>query len=97
MVKLNGETIYGTRGGPVAPKNWGGFTQKGKTVYMHILSRPETDGYIFVDGFTQKIRNAVLFNGKQEVKFRQVPEGTFIYTGNITFDAVDTIVEISLL
>ncbi len=96
-LKVNGETMYGTRGGPVAPKNWGGFTQKGKTVYMHILSRPETDGYIFVDGFTQKIKNAVLFTGKQEVKFKQVPEGTFIYIKGITLDAVDTIVEINLL
>ncbi len=95
-LQQNGASIYGTRGGAIAPKSWGGFTQKGKTLYMHILSKPETDGYIFVDGFTQKIAKAVMFKGKQEVKFKQIPEGTFIYLNGIALDEVDTIVEIGL-
>jgi hypothetical protein len=93
-LQQNGASIYGTRAGTIAPKDWGGFTQKGKTVYMHILTPPNPDGYIFVDGMTQKIVKAVLFNGKQEVKFKQIPEGTFIYTRNMKFDEVDTIVEL---
>ena len=32
-----GESIYGTRGGPIAPRPWGVTTQKGNTVYIHIL------------------------------------------------------------
>ncbi|HSK14363.1 MAG TPA: alpha-L-fucosidase [Phnomibacter sp.] len=92
----NGATIYGTRGGDIAPKSWGGFTQKGKTMYMHMLNKQGQDGYIFVDGLTQKIQKAVLFNGKQEVKFKQIPEGTFVYLNGITWDDVDTIVEIAL-
>jgi alpha-L-fucosidase len=32
-----GDSIYGTRGGPVAPTPWGVTTQKGKTVYVHVL------------------------------------------------------------
>ncbi len=95
-LQRNGATIYGTRGGGIAPKVWGGFTQKEKTLYMHILSKPDTEGYIFVDGFTQKITKAILFNGKQEVKFKQVAEGTFIYLNNVSLDDVDTIVEIGL-
>jgi alpha-L-fucosidase len=95
-LEKNGATIYGTRGGFASPKSWGGFTQKGKTVYMHILSKPDTDGYIFVDGLTQKISKAVTFNGKQEVKFKQVAEGTFIYTSGIAFDEMDTIIELTL-
>ena len=33
-----GPSIYGTRGGPVAPGDWGVTTQKGDTVYVHVLN-----------------------------------------------------------
>jgi alpha-L-fucosidase len=33
----NGESIYGTRGGPFKPRPWGGVTEKGKRVYIHVL------------------------------------------------------------
>ncbi len=32
-----GEAVYGTRGGPIAPRPWGVTTQKGDRVYLHIL------------------------------------------------------------
>ncbi len=39
-----GETIYGTRGGPVPEQRWGVSTQKEWTVYVHVLDSeaPET-------------------------------------------------------
>lgn len=39
-----GETVYGTRGGPMPPQRWGVTTQKGWTVYVHLLDpdAPET-------------------------------------------------------
>lgn len=36
-MKVYGETIYGTRGGCVAPHPWGVTTQKGNKLYVHIL------------------------------------------------------------
>src|SRR5882724_8125495 len=32
-----GDSIYGTRGGPLAPADWGVTTQKGNKIYVHIL------------------------------------------------------------
>jgi alpha-L-fucosidase len=32
-----GETIYGSRGGPIAPQPWGVTTQKDDRVYVHVL------------------------------------------------------------
>jgi len=32
-----GESIYGTRGGPIAPRPWGVTTQAGNRVYVHVL------------------------------------------------------------
>ncbi|HSC55350.1 MAG TPA: alpha-L-fucosidase [Phnomibacter sp.] len=91
-----GTTIYGTRGAITAPKNWGGFTQKGKTVYMHILNKPEEGNYIFIPELKEKIKTAVMLDNKTAVKFKQLPEGTFIYLDNIAFEDWDTILELQL-
>jgi len=32
-----GTSVYGTRGGPVPPRDWGVTTQRGDTVYVHVL------------------------------------------------------------
>lgn len=40
----NGESIYGTRGGPVAPQDWGVTTAKPGKVYLHVLAPPAADG-----------------------------------------------------
>lgn len=92
----NGETIYGTRGGQIPAKEWGVFTAKGKTVYMHILKKPEQDNFIFIPELKQKINKAVMFVGKKEVKFKQQPEGTFIFLDDMAFDANDTILQLEL-
>jgi alpha-L-fucosidase len=33
----NGEAVYGTRGGPLPPRNWGVTTQKGNQIFVHVL------------------------------------------------------------
>jgi alpha-L-fucosidase len=37
----NGRSIYGTRGGPVSPRTWGVTTQRGDTVFVHVLNWPD--------------------------------------------------------
>lgn len=39
-LKVNGEAIYGTRGGPWKPAFWGGSTRKGNTAYIHLFQIP---------------------------------------------------------
>jgi len=36
-----GDSIYGTRGGPIAPHPWGVTTQKDNKVYVHVLDWPD--------------------------------------------------------
>lgn len=90
-----GATIYGTRGAVTIPHNWGGFTQKGNKLYLHLLQKPEGD-FLFVPELKQKINKASLFDNKMSVKFKQQPEGTFIYLNGISWNAIDTIIEIEL-
>jgi len=40
-LKQNGESIYGTRGGPWLPGDYGVSTHKGRNVYLHILKVSE--------------------------------------------------------
>jgi alpha-L-fucosidase len=36
-----GDTVYGTRAGPVSPRSWGVTTAKGNRIYVHILAWQE--------------------------------------------------------
>ena len=38
MAPKNGESIYGTRGGPVAPDSWGATTERPGKIYVHVMS-----------------------------------------------------------
>ena len=69
----------------------GGITQKGSTMYLHLLQMPNTKNFVFIDGLTQKIKQASLFINQQKVAFKQIPEGTFVYWSDI-----DTVIEITL-
>jgi alpha-L-fucosidase len=43
----------------------------------------------------EKVAKAVLLNGGA-VKFKQVPEGVFIYTNGLAMDPVDTILKLTV-
>jgi len=93
-LEKNGETIYGTRGNIITPQQWGLLTAKNKTAYVHILNKPEQTGYIFIPGLKEKVNQGFLFDGKTAIKFKQVPEGIFVYTDGISFDETDTIIKL---
>ncbi|HXA92687.1 MAG TPA: alpha-L-fucosidase [Steroidobacteraceae bacterium] len=40
-LETHGETIYGTRAGPISPRSWGVTTAKGERIYVHILDWQE--------------------------------------------------------
>src|SRR6202012_2885622 len=90
----NGESIYGTRGGIIPAQSWGVVTDKGNTVYIHILNNPETGNYVLLPGLKQKIAKAFLLDSKKEIKFKQQAEGTFIYLDGIALDDIDTIIQL---
>ncbi|MBX7171134.1 MAG: alpha-L-fucosidase [Pyrinomonadaceae bacterium] len=95
-LKINGDSIYGTRGNVIPPKDWGVVTMKGKTVFLHILQKPESPDFIFIPELKQPINGVKLFNQNKSVNFKQQPEGAFIYLKGITLDEIDTILEVEL-
>ena len=91
----NAASIRGTRGNIVAAQNWGVLTQKNKTVYVHILSKNDSNNYLFIPQLNEKINTASLFNSKTQVKFKQVSEGVFIYLDGIQLNDIDTIIQLN--
>jgi alpha-L-fucosidase len=94
-MQKNGESIYGTRGSYVPPQPWGVITAKAKTMYLHI-TRPLGDVYFLIPKVKEKVSKAVLFSNGESVKFKQQPEGVFIYTTGLTADPVDTIIKLTV-
>lgn len=92
-IKKNGESIYGTRGNVIAPQQWGVVTYKNKTLYAHVLDMPQQP-YIFLPQVKGKVTKAALLNGGN-IKYKQLPEGVFVYTEGLKTDPDDTIIQLT--
>jgi len=93
-LKANGESIYGTRGGPVPPRDWGVTTQKGKKVYVHLLNLP--DDVLALPKLPGKISGATLMNG-QRVDVIENDLGVMLKVEQSRRDPMDTVVVLNLM
>lgn len=62
-----GESIYGTRGGPVSPRPWGVTTQKGSRVYVHVLDW--SDPVLAVPDLGRRVRSAAFMKDGSPAPF----------------------------
>lgn len=88
-----GETIYGTRGGIVAPHDWGVTTIKGDKLYVHILDLD--DDCLYLSTGERRVRSARLFDDGSKVDFSREKQGVLLRLGRLP-DAIDHIVELTL-
>ena len=91
--RKNGESIYGTRGGPIAPHPWGVTTRKGDRVYVHVLDAP--DPSLLLAGLPSPVRSASLLNGGAPVAFKTGDFGT-VLSLPADRDPIDTIIVLEL-
>ena len=89
-----GDAIYGTRGGPIPPRQWGVTTRKGQTVYVHILDWP--DAALLLPALPAKVASATLLTDKRPVSFVQQSEGVILTIPRDRRDPIDTIVALEL-
>jgi alpha-L-fucosidase len=89
----NGESIYGTRGGPVAPRSWGVTTRRGDTVYVHVLDYD--DAVLALPVLGRRVKAARLLVGGQAVPVQQTPAAV-ILTLPSARDAFDTVIALDL-
>ena len=87
-----GETIYGTRGGDVAPQTWGVSTRKGNRLFIHVLDWQETTLRLPLKA---KVKKAVQFVDGTPVTFRQDKEGVLLTFPQVPTET-DYVVELTL-
>jgi alpha-L-fucosidase len=90
----NGEAIYGTRGGPIAPHAWGVTTRKGNRVYVHVLDWP--DASLLLPPLPSAVRSAHLLSGGRPVDFKTGDFGVVLNLPRESVDPMDTIVVLEL-
>ena len=92
-LKMNGESIYGTRGGPFIPGPWGASTHKDNKIYVHILKF--TGDTVALPPIEKKIvSGSLLAGGKASVK--QTDDGIEIAVAPADRQEHDTIVVLTL-
>jgi len=94
-LKKNGESVYGTRGGPLHNGEWGGMTFKDNKIYIHILNWPEDGSPLVLPALDQKIVKSKGFNVKKPV-VKQTSSGLEINLAPEKRDPLDSIIRLEI-
>jgi len=85
---IYGESIYGTRGGPVAPQDWGVTTSSDNKIFLHVLNPAKK---IVLMDFSQKILKIRSFDGDKDIEFERKNKDVIIKLPKIEKDIIDYI------
>ena len=89
-----GESIYGTRGGPLRPADWGATTQKPGTIYVHVLNWNAP--MLALGPLQSSIASARMLSNGSSVEFHQSADGFVLRIPPPGKDEVDRVVVLSL-
>lgn len=92
-LKQYGETIYGTRGGIIAPHDWGVSTQRGNKLYVHILDC--MDSSLYLPTGNRKVKSAKVFATGKPVRFTKTGDGITVNMDEAPKE-IDYILELTL-
>jgi alpha-L-fucosidase len=87
-----GTAIYGTRGGPISPRDWGATTQRGDTVFVHVLEWRDRELALPA---LRRIVSASLLRDGSPLPFTQTSDGVTLTLPPSTAD-VDRVVVLRL-
>ena len=85
----NGETVYGTRGGPIPPRSWGVSTQKDGKTYVHILDLK--DEYLALPA-VPGVKQAHLYRANTQIELKALDGGMLLRVPASLRDPIDTII-----
>ncbi len=92
----HGDAIYGTRGGPFKPTDWGVSTRKGNTIYLHILKWYGNSPKILIPDLGIEIKSCRLADGGK-VKLTKKGGNTIIEFAGKDLQPINTIVELEMV
>jgi alpha-L-fucosidase len=89
---INGESIYGTRPGPLQGLDWCRTTAKPGAVYLHVLKWP-AGGKLTLPATVGQVRSAYLLSDQARtgLPVEQIAKGVTIAGPTIAPDAIDTV------
>jgi alpha-L-fucosidase len=94
-IQQHGESIYGTRGGPLAPQPWGVTTQKAKNIYIHLFAKPGTNSILLPD-VKAKPKRVTLLGSNKPVSYQVQKGGITVNTEGIMLEGPDTVINVEL-
>ena len=90
-----GQTIYGTRKGPIRPADWGATTVgKDGKIYIHLLQLKDEN--LLIPALSGKIKSAVYFDGGDKVTFSETDFGLLLKIPKAKQDNIDTILVLEM-
>jgi alpha-L-fucosidase len=89
-----GTSIYGTRDGPVKPAPWGVTTQRGDTVFVHVLDWNQP--LLALPALPGRVRSATMLVGGAKVRFTQNEDGVVLTLPAARADEVDRVAVLTL-
>lgn len=98
-MKVNGESIYATKGSPFGLFDWGRCTQKvvnGKTILYFTVFNWPTDGKLEVPALNQKISSAKLLADATKLSAISGKDGLTIHLPKKAPDAVASVIKVEL-
>ena len=85
-----GESIYGTRGGPLPPGDWGVTTRKENKIYVHVLNWAAP--LLALPPVQTRITRAVFLSNGSSIEFTQSANGLILKVPPSTGDEPDRII-----
>ena len=89
-LETHGPSIYGTRAGPIPPRSWGATTQRGDTVFVHVLDWP--DRALSLPALPVRVRSATRLGTDERIPFTQTPDGVTLTLPPTRADEFDRVV-----
>jgi len=90
-----GETIYGTRKGPIRPQDWGATTMaKSGTIYIYLLEMKEEN--LLIPSLPGKIKSVVYFDDGEKVTCKETDFGLLLNIPKEKQDNIDTILVLEM-
>jgi alpha-L-fucosidase len=95
-MKVNGESIYGTRASEFSHLDWGRSTTKREadssfTLYLHVFQWP-ADGQLLVPGLMTMPASAYLLDGHRPLTMEHTSEGLVIHVPRKPLDTIATVI-----
>jgi alpha-L-fucosidase len=85
-----GDSIYGTRGGPVAPHPWGVTTQKDNKIYVHVLDSP--DPVLLIPSLPRTVTAAYTLKDHTKVEVSRNDYGVLLKLPALAATDFDTVI-----